>query len=656
MRLKTFRGFLSLSLALMILVCGSITVNAGEIFETGLTGAVNQNTCLPDEDKPEAVEQELITEKGHIARLYDKETDLDTIVFSNQDGTETIYIFDEAVKYVDSNGIVADKSNLLYDADEVGYAYVNEDNDIQTSFPAQLNNITGLNLAYGDISIVMYPADTVSSAATKRTDNTESEYVYYDNAFGQNTSLRYKPTFSGFKEEIILYENVGSQFSFIMECGTLVATIENNNIIIRNPDTGDIVATMDAVFLYDSYTGVITDSVHETWNNVTTLSKLEDGKYNITITLDSAFLSNPDTVYPVYVDPSITINASGSGTSKKILDTPIYNGSGVTGNTSGANSSAVIGYVGTLGGVQYGSGRLLMRFPGLMSQSFMRNQNYIISSATLYMHEVSGNSATATISAHIYTGPAWSESSTYSSSIWNGVYKKNGSEQTLSTYAFSYPNSTTGSFNITQAVRLWQSNSSYGQKGIILKNKTSESDLTYYKSLYTSEGSTKPYLSVTYSNRSVADNALLSYGSSTRTLTIRLLGTTTTNSTWLPIVTASCNAWNNSNADTNITTTTTGTSAYTLTVDAFSTETWYGLTTTTLSGGVAQSAKIEINTSTLGSSTSFRRSTVTHEIGHLLWLKDNPSTSDYSLMRHDRDREIIYIPQMIDIYHMLTKY
>lgn len=36
--------------------------------------------------------------------------------------------------------------------------------------------------------------------------------------------------------------------------------------------------------------------------------------------------------------------------------------------------------------------------------------------------------------------------------------------------------------------------------------------------------------------------------------------------------------------------------------------------------------------------------------------ESNPSTTDFSLMRHDRDREMIYTPQMIDIYHLLKKY
>jgi DNA invertase Pin-like site-specific DNA recombinase len=58
----------------------------------------------------------------------------------------------------------------------------------------------------------------------------------------------------------------------------------------------------------------------------------------------------------------------------------------------------------------------------------------------------------------------------------------------------------------------------------------------------------------------------------------------------------------------------------------------------------------------VGSTTEFRRSTVTHEMGHLFWLNDNPTTTDPCLMRHDRDREIVYVPQKIDIYHVQNQY
>lgn len=610
---------------------------------------------LDDYEIPEVISKKDIIQNRNVNRLFAQETDDHSIVFQNKDGSKTMYCFNEPVKYIDENGTVCDKSTKLSETDKDGYAFVSADNDINVYMPEQLDSETGIIVKSGEYTIEMSPIDATEADVSEIITKTANKYdehdiVEYNGAFGADTAIEYSAQLNGVKENIILDRYSGkSEFSFDVDTNGLALRDEDGYFSIIDEEKNEAVGTVSEVILFDSSNGENT-IVPQGYVTGYTAVRNDDGNYTITIKLDEKWLAE-EAVYPVTIDPTITINSTGSGSSKSIIDTPIYNGSGATG-TAGANSLAVIGYVDS----SYGSGRHLMRFPSLMKQSFMSNQNYIISSATLHLKEVSGNSPSATISAHIYTGPTWSESSKYSYSIWNGSYKKNGVEQTLSTYTYSYPNNTTGSFNITQAVRLWQSNHSYGNKGIILKNRTSESNGTYSKALYTSEGATKPYVSVTYTTRSNASNAFLNYGSTTRNISLQLKGSTTTNSTWLPIINASRNAWNNSNANTNITTTTTGTSKYTLTVAAFPTETWYGLTTTSSSNGVATSAKIEINTSTIGSSTAFRRSTVTHEFAHLMWLDDNPSTTDFSLMRHDRDREMIYTPQMIDIYHLLKKY
>lgn len=656
MKVKIFRKFLSISLIFIFILCGNVTVKS-EDTETAAADIPFQEAALSDENIPEAVERELVEEKRHIARLYDKETELDTVVFANQDGTETAYIFDEAVKFVNNEGIITDKTNKLYSTKEKDCAYINFDNDIQTSFPSRLNADSGVNLSYSGYSIVMYPDNGSDSSAAKKIEN-DNEYVYYDKAFGQGTALRYKTTFSGFKEDIILCENVGNLFDFFVECGALVPSVENNAVVFTDSDTNTTVAVFDPVFVYDSRMDETDGSLHWTWDNAITLSQAGEGTYRITVAVDWEFLNNPDTVYPVYIDPSVTVTAAGSGTGKTIVDTPIYNGSGAKNITSGANPTAVLGYVGTLNGVQYGSGRLLMKFPGLMSKSFMQSPNYIINSADLYMKDISGGSASAIIAAYIYNGPAWTESSTYSDAIWNAVYKKDGILQPMSRCTFSSPNATTGKFNILDAVRLWQSNpSAYGEKGIMLRAWTSEYDVSYSKSLCTSEGSTKPYLSVTYTNRTVAKNAIMSYGASSKTLTIKLVGYDAM-AGWQPIIQSSCRAWNDSKAKTNITVTTTGSSKYTMEVVDQPLISWYGLTTSEWNAnGTTTSAKIQINKGKIGNaSDNTKRSTVTHEIGHLFWLDDDPETNDYSLMLHARDRDLIYTPQMIDIYHMEQKY
>ncbi len=656
MKRSIFRKILSVHIILTLVLCGNITVRSDEGTTPIASDETSQNLSLPDEDRPEAVAPELVEEKNHIERLYDKETELDTVIFANQDGTETAYIFDEAVKYLNSEGIITDKSNKLYSTGETNYAYVNQDNDIQTSFPSRLSADTGVNLSYEEYSIVMYPVGGLDSSAAKILEN-EEEYMYYNKAFGQGTALRYKTTFSGFKEDIILYENVGNQFDFIIECGTLIPALENNTVVFTNPDTHAAVAMFDPVFIHDSYIDGTDGASHGTWDNMTALNPLEDGRYQITVIANKEFLSSPDTVYPVYIDPSVTVTATGSGTGKTIVDTPIYNGSGAKNITSGSNPTAVVGYTGTLNGVQYGAGRLLMKFPGLMSKSFMQSQNYYIDSARLYLKDISGGSASAWICAHIYTGPAWNESSTYSDAIWNGTYIKDTVLQTLSGYVYSYPNSTMGQFDISYAVRLWQSNPSYADKGIILRNWTGENAVNAYKSLCTSEGSTKPYLSVTYSNRTTADNAMLDYGSSSKTVVIKLVGYDAM-AAWQPVIQNSRNAWNSSKAKTNISVTTSGSSNYTIEIVDKPMFSWYGMTSSERdSNGITTSATIQINKATTGNASyNAKCSTVTHEFGHLFWLNDNPETADYSLMKHGRDRELIYTPQMIDIYHMEQKY
>lgn len=601
---------------------------------------------LSAEEVPEVLEQVVIENSEHIERLYDKETDLNTVVFENVDGTETAYIFDEPVKYVTSDGDIRDKSNSLYSASTDGYAYVNSDNDIQTWFPSSLGEDSGIKVQYQDNVIEMYPYQGEESAV--QVENSFSNTVYYNEVFGDETVVYYTPTFSGVKEDIVLYQSPDSnRFSFVLDCGELLPSIENNEIILQDADT-EVVATIGSIYVYDSYNGGGESRPHDTKDNSFELLQNEDGTYILTIVVDEAFLDAEEIVYPVYIDPTITVNASGSGSSKTILDTPIYNGSGVSNMTAGSNPSAVIGYVGTLSGVQYGAGRLLIRFPGLMSYSFMDNYRYTITNATLHLKDESGLSSTGTITAYMYDGPAWSETSRYSSSIWNGV------GESLSGYSYSYPNRTQGSFDITWAVQLWQSNHDLGDKGIILRN-SNENSLSYFKSISTTEGNTPPYLSVTYATRTSASGAYLTFGATSRNIAIKLEGSTTTGSTWRSIITNSCNAWNNSDVNMNFTTTTTGTSIYTLTVNSFA-DSWYGLTTTNHTGSKVNSAKIQINTRTLSTSTLMRTSTVTHELGHLIWLNDfDGSTKIPSLMWHGRDREVIYTPQMMDVYHVLQK-
>ena len=483
---RVISGIFALTTVISMMSMSVMNVFAEEAFVDEMT--MKEDTAfiaadLSPDDVIEYLDYDQMLSEGHIQRMYDKEDSLDTVIYANADGTETACIFDEAVKYINESGEIVDKSNTLYAVESRSgmledYAFSTRDNDIKSYFPQQLSEESGILVEYADYAIEISPREGVAGEVER-----EEEYVVYHDVFGDGTTLKYTPLFSGYKEDIILQEYVGNEFHFILDTNGLNPVIVDGMVQLLD-STGEIAAEINPIYVYDSCEA----GYNLTLDNYFEITPLSDETFELTIVVDDAFLQSPETVYPVVIDPTVTINSTGSGSSKSIVDTPIYNGSGVANNPSGKNSTAILGYVNS----KYGSGRLLMRFPGLTTQSFWNN-NYIITRASLTVKEVSGLSSSADIDAYVYTGDDWNESSVYSSSIWNGA----GSY--LSSATFSYPGSTVKSFNITNVMQNWKSDSAALAKGIILKNRTNESTTSLRKIFQTSEGATKPYLSVTYS-------------------------------------------------------------------------------------------------------------------------------------------------------------
>ena len=142
---------------------------------------------------------------------------------------------------------------------------------------------------------------------------------------------------------------------------------------------------------------------------------------------------------------------------------------------------------------------------------------------------------------------------------------------------------------------------------------------------------------------------LLGFQVPSTTFSIQCIGSLAQGTEWNSLIQESAAAWNNT-VGTNITVTSSSTSVYTCTVDSFYDDDWYGLTTSHFSNGITVKAEIQINARTCSNSDTTRKSTITHEIGHLLGLNDNPPIgANYSLMNHDRNRDTVYVPQPYDI-------
>lgn len=447
---------------------------------------------------------EVLTERGvinqtHTERLYDKEDDLNTLVYLDNDGSETAYIFNEAVKYVDSNNNIKDKSNVISDSISnkkfaEKYAYVNDKNDINSYFPKTLEKGTGIVLDSKNVSVEMYPNTNTVANVKKQSES----LVVYDDVFGKDIQLQYEPIFEGYKENIVLNDDKVNKFSFIIEADGTYLEKNCEAINIVNSETKKTVAVINPIYVYDSLQGDTPEGeTHYTFANSMDFSKISNGKYEIVVTVNQEFLSRPTTIYPVYVDPTIVTVDADEGYRKGIEDLPMYNGSAVAGVSAGANTAGVVGYVDST----YGVGRMLMRFPSLNSKVFFGSK-YTVSDAQLNLTDVSGQSASATITAYYYGGPTWVEDGLYNSAEWYSIGNK------ISSATFSYPNNTKKKINLTSAFKKWKSDhiskdpnidTNSFRKGIILKNTTSETNTKYYKGICTSEStSNKPYITVKY--------------------------------------------------------------------------------------------------------------------------------------------------------------
>lgn len=504
---------------------------------------------LPAEDKPEIVSQAAIDEKQHVNRLWEQETDLNSIIFQNKDGTKTMYYFEEAVKYVDKNGKVKDKKNTI--SETASGDFTNPNNDINTYFPKKLNQNKGVEVKFGEYSIEFAPDIKGNSGASRQTghnkNNDPTEFVEYPNVFDDGVSVRYTPTFDGYKEDIILYENTGKNaFSFKVNTnGLSLVEDEYGSYNFVNPLTGETVSRLGDLVIYDSKPFEVPDEIlNESVSNPTeediakkeqTLEQLissvpldstsdnsssiipqydhkyiveamkQDSLYTVTITVDEEYLNDPERVYPVYVDP--TISVSGSGISKTIQDAPIYANKPST--ASGGNTYNVVGYQGST----YGVGRTLMKFPGLASNSTYKNlSSNQITSLDLHIYEGSGSTNNACIDLWQYTGTTWTESTARCNNIGWDSYSNN--------FTWNYINcSGWQTFNLKSMVATWKGSSTALDKGIIMTNYTSEASSGYSKHFLSTESGYQPYLtfnynSVTFNSLSLneADSGYISQG------------------------------------------------------------------------------------------------------------------------------------------------
>ena len=491
---------------------------------------------------PEFLDLQEAKDKGHVQRLWAQEPELNTVMFQNRDGTKTMYYLGYPVKYVDTDGVVRDKSSLLTsETERTGYQYVNKANDIKTWYPTSIQSEKGVKLEHDDIAVELSPIGAVQKRylLSDGRELTRSEYldyrmavdrqavqssnaemtagespvvlervqaaseasaqkiqvanvrnqpqdtVNYANVFGEKTALRYQSTFEGFKEDIVLFENTGvNRFSFRLKTGGLSLIQDSRgDYYLADPITGEYRAAIGELEIRDSGNFPDADSQYVHRYEAETVTDGEE--YILTIVVDETYLNAEERVYPVTIDPTITLTNGDIEDATLYSDDPKY--------ASGAATGLFVGND-TAGG--FGKQRFVIKARGLVDA--VGYYASAVCEAKLHLYNYSNASSTSLVNAYIFQ-QVWSEGTVcYSWVDWNKYTSLQDTVAVTNTPGYH-------SWSITDAVRYWLNESLGGpandNQGLLFMatdEAIANKEHKFYSSNY-SNASVRPYIEISFS-------------------------------------------------------------------------------------------------------------------------------------------------------------
>ncbi len=234
---------------------------------------------MNENDIPELLGLEPIKSTNHIARLRFAEQNLYSAVFENSDGTRTMYISSDTIKYRDANGTIREKS-IKIEASKNGYCV--EKTDTKLYFNELFSE--GVVVNNGDIGVSMIPLVSDKKALISPTWNKTQNKVTYQNAFGNGIDIVYTPVSNGVKEDIIINNYNGeNSFAFLIKTNGLSITSDNfNNVFVVDTENTQYFQFGNIV-VYDNNND-ITDGSYD----IKTI--VPNQQYKLTITVNNEFL------------------------------------------------------------------------------------------------------------------------------------------------------------------------------------------------------------------------------------------------------------------------------------------------------------------------------------------------------------------------------
>lgn len=278
--------------------------------------------------------QSLIPEEKRGDLVVTASTDTDnaemcTIRTENPEtGEGTLFVHSSPIKYKDKNGDIhfIDTSMETISAKaktNSGYAYRNAANSFTVEYGKTADIGINFDEAFTVVPVNNAPleraetANASASAARPMSENGNGK-LRYDSVFGADTHVEYVNTTNGIKETIILDQYTGTErFDFIFRSKTHIPLLAEGGAYI-------LVAPKDkpeepeyrflSLYAYDAYEpdGTASTFRHMNEDLYYELTSNTDGSFIISVVVPDGYLTHPDIVYPVTIDPSVQKVANNS--------------------------------------------------------------------------------------------------------------------------------------------------------------------------------------------------------------------------------------------------------------------------------------------------------------------------------------------------------
>ena len=506
------RRKVSLLLAILMVIStmtvGLMPVTAGS--DNGITTDLSAHYMKDEYEEIRKLKQKDQTDPDNNEPQQIGRESLYTKTIDNGDGTKTLEVYGEPVRYITKDGSVKDIS-LTPVRDGAGFR--TGDHRLSISFPEKAED--GINLNTGEHVITATPVTENGTAVkTESALLSDTDAIVYRT--DPKTSYEYSITYSGYKENIVVSEYTGqTDFLFRLETdGLLLSSSEGDpsrgaGLELKDTD-GKTVARISDIIVFSS------DNRNNTFGEISYETVTEGCEYILRISLPAAYLSDPETHYPIYIDPTITVayDANNNSTWNDIEDITVNQNQAADPPTSGTL------YVGKAG-ADYGAMRSVMRFPELELYGIIPGN---ITSATVKVRDLMCYGFTLQVDCYGYGGTLPTGSFTTANMTWSAVYNTmqyyESSNVYRSTNNISYSNGSQNTpafwyeFNILPIVQEWAQGRNSGtlaktDQAIVFKATDSyeQSTSTQYVCFGSFDrNSHKPYCTIIYYEDNVYDS------------------------------------------------------------------------------------------------------------------------------------------------------